>query len=123
MVKYFFATLTAKLRILNEIWEEIEQNNPSVNTSILTMMRNVGMILDFEDIREEDIYETRLRSILDELGKVSIKKKHLNTLSSLNAFIGFLNEYEKDHEKTLKIASSMVKLVESKKKLYTLSSY
>ena len=53
---------------------------------------------------------------MDELGKVAIKKKHLNTLSSLNAFIGFAKEYEKDHEKTLQAASSMVKSAELKEK-------
>lgn len=66
------------------------------------------MALDFEDIREEDINEIGFGSRLDELGKVAIKRKHLNTLSSLNAFIGFAKEYEKDHEK-IQAASSMLK--------------
>ena len=44
------------------------------------MMSDVGMALDFEDIREEDINETDFGSRLDELGNVAIKKKHLNTL-------------------------------------------
>ena len=70
------------------------------------MISDIGMALDFEEIREEDINETRLGSRLDELEKVSIKKKHLNTLSSLNAFIGFAKEYEKDHEKTLQATSN-----------------
>ena len=64
-------------------------------------MSDIGMALDFENIKEEDINETRLGSRLDELGKGAMKKKHLNTLSSLNVFIGFAKEYEKDHEKTL----------------------
>lgn len=57
------------------------------------MMSDKGAALDFEDIREEDITEIRLGSRLDELEKVAIKKKHLGTLSSLNAFIGFVKEY------------------------------
>ena len=44
------------------------------------------------------------------------RRSILNTLSSLNAFIGYTKEYEKDHEKTLQAASSMVKLVELKEK-------
>ena len=51
---------------------------------------------------------------MDELGKVAIKKKHLNTLSSLNTFIGFAKEYEKDHEKTLQAASNVMKSAELK---------
>ena len=94
----------------------VAHHSPSVNTSITTMMSDVEATLDFEDIRKEDINETRLGSRLNELGNVSIKKKHLNTLSSLNAFIGFAKEYEKDHEKTLQAASSMVKSAELKKK-------
>ncbi len=80
------------------------------------MMSNVGMALDFEDIREEDINEAKLESRLDELGKVTIKKRHLNTLSSLNAFVGFAKEYEKDHEKTLQAANSVMKSAEFKMK-------
>lgn len=33
-------------------------------------------------------------------------------LSSFNAFIGFLKEYEKDHERILHVASGMVKSAE-----------
>jgi len=76
------------------------------------MTSNDGMALDFE----KNINETDFGSRLDELGRVAIKKKHLNTLFSLNAFIGFAKEYEKDHEKTLQVASSMVKSVELKEK-------
>ena len=76
------------------------------------MMSYVGMALDFEDIREEDINETNFGSRLDELGKVAIKKKHLGTLSSLSAFIGFAKEYEKNHEKILQAASGLAKSVE-----------
>ena len=78
------------------------------------MMSDVEMTLDFENIREEDINETRLGSRLDDLGKTAIKKKHLNTLSSLNAFIGFAKEYEKDHEKTLQATNNVMKSVELK---------
>ena len=49
---------------------------------------------------------------MDELGKVAIKKKHLGTLFSLNAFIGFVKEYEMDHERILQAASSVAKLAE-----------
>ena len=60
---------------------------------ITAMMNYVGIALGFEDIREEDINETDFGLRLDELGKVAIKTKHLGTLSSLNAFIGFTKEY------------------------------
>ena len=63
---------------------------------------------------EKDINERRLGSRLNELGKVAIKKKHLNTLSSLNAFIGFVKEYEKDREKTLQATSNVMKLASSR---------
>ena len=68
------------------------------------------------DIREEDVNETNFGSRLDELGKVAIRKKHLGTLSSLSAFIGFAKEYEKDHEKILQAASSVAKTAELKVK-------
>ena len=45
-----------------------------------------------------------------------LSRSILNTLSSLNAFIGYTKEYEKDHEKTLQVASSMVKSAELKEK-------
>ncbi len=113
-VESWFVALTTRLRTLEEIQNAVAQHNPSVDTSISTMMSDVGVALDFEDIREEDIDETRLGSRLDELGKVAIKKKYLGTLSSLNAFIEFAKEYEKDHEKTLRAASSMMKSAELK---------
>jgi ppGpp synthetase/RelA/SpoT-type nucleotidyltranferase len=53
---------------------------------------------------------------LDELGKVVIKKKHLGTLSSLSAFIGFTKEYEKHHEKILQAVNNMENLGELKAK-------
>ena len=65
---------------------------------------------------EENVNETDFGSRLDELGKVAIKKKHLGTLSSLNAFIGFAKEYEKDHERILQTASSVAKSAELKAK-------
>ena len=74
------------------------------------------MALDFEDIREDDIDETRLGSRMEELGKVAIKKRHLNTLSSLNAFLGFVKEYEKDHEKTLRATNDVMKSAKLKMK-------
>ena len=80
------------------------------------MMSYIGMVLDFKGIREEDINETDFGSRLDELGKVAIKKKHLGTLSSLNAFIGFAKEYEKDHEKILQAASGVAKSAELRAK-------
>ena len=40
----------------------------------------------------------------------------MNTLSSLNAFIGYTKEYEKDHDKTLQVVSNMVKSAELKEK-------
>lgn len=72
-------------------------------------MSDVGVALDFEDIREEDINETDFGSRLDELGKVAIKKKHLGT-----TFIGFAKEYEKDHEEILQATSIVVKSTELK---------
>ena len=44
------------------------------------------------------------------------RRSILNTLSSLNAFVGYTKEYEKDHEKTLQAASNMVKSAELNKK-------
>jgi hypothetical protein len=38
----------------------------------------------------------------------------LGTLSSLNVFIGYAKEYEKDHEKTFPIASNMMNSAELK---------
>ena len=43
---------------------------------------------------------------LDKLGKTTIKKEHQVTIASLNAFIGFAKEYEKDHEKTLQASAA-----------------
>ena len=77
-------------------------------------MSDVWVTLDFEDIKEESSNETKFGSILNELGKVAMKKKHLGTLASLNAFIGYTKEYEKDHEKTLQAASNMMKSTELK---------
>ena len=79
------------------------------------MMSDVGATLNLEDIKE-DVNEIEFGSRLDELGKVAIKKKHLGTLASLNAFIGYVKEYEKDHEKTLQAASSMMNSAELKMK-------
>lgn len=115
-VESWFVALTTRLRTLEQIQNVVAQHSPGVDTSISTMMSDVGVALDFEDIREEDINETRLGSRLDELGKVAIKKKHLSTLSSLNAFIGYAKEYEKDHEKTLQAASNMMNSAELKMK-------
>ena len=53
---------------------------------------------------------------LDELGKTVIKKEHLGTLSSLNAFIGFAKEYEKDHEKTLQATGNVMNSAELRMK-------
>lgn len=89
IVESWFVALATRFRTLKEIHDEIARHSPSVDTSISTMMSYIGAALDFEDIREEDINETGCGSRLDELGKVAIKKKHLGTLSSLNAFIGF----------------------------------
>ena len=104
-----------RLRILEEIQNEIAQHNPGVDTSISTMMSEVEATLDFEDIKEESINEIELGSRLDELGKVAIKKKHLGTLASLNAFIRYAKEY-KDHEKALQAARKMMNSVELKMK-------
>ena len=46
----------------------------------------------------------------------TIKKEHLGTLASLNVFIGFAKEYEKDHEKTLQATSSTMNSVELRMK-------
>ncbi len=106
--------LTTRLRTLKEIQNAVAQHSTGINTSISTMMSDTRVALDFEDIKEEDINETRLGSRLDELRNVAIKKKHFGTLSSLNAFIGYAKEYKKDHEKTLQAASNMMKPAELK---------
>lgn len=79
-------------------------------------MSDVGVALDFEDIKEENINETEFGSRLDELGKVAIKNKHLGNLVSLIAFIGYVRECEKDHEKTLQTMRNMMNSVEFKMK-------
>ena len=66
--------------------------------------------------QEENVNETEFGSRLDELGKVAIKRKHLGTLASLNAFIEYAKEYEKDHEKTMQAASNMMNSAELKMK-------
>lgn len=114
MVESSFVALTTKLRTLEEIQNVIAQHRPGIDASISTMVSNVGAALDFEDIKEQDINETRHGSRLDELGKVAIKKIHLGTLASLNAFIGYAKEYERDHEKTMQAASSMINSAELK---------
>ena len=80
------------------------------------MMSDAGYALDFEGIKEEDINETEFGSRLDKLGKAAIKKEHLGTLASLNAFIGFAKEYEKDHEKTLQVAGNVMNSTELRMK-------
>ena len=59
MVESWFVTLTTRLRILKEIWKEIVQHNLGIDTSISTMMSDVWMTLDFEDIKEESSNETK----------------------------------------------------------------
>ena len=80
------------------------------------MMSNVGYALDFEGVKEEDINETKFGSRLDRLGMATIKKEHLGTLASLNAFIGFAKEYEKDHKKTLQATGSTMNSAELRMK-------
>ncbi len=80
------------------------------------MMSDVGVALDFEDIREGDVNVIDFGSRLEELGKIAIRKKHLGTLSSLSAFIGFAKEYEKDHKKILQEANRVTKSAELKAK-------
>ena len=116
IVESWYVALTTRFRTLEEIHDEIAQHGPSVDTSILTMMSDVGVALDFEDIREEDVSKTGFGLRLDELGKATVKRKHLNTLSSLNAFIGFAKEYEKDHERILQAANSVAKSAELRAK-------
>ena len=112
----WYVALTIRLRILEEMWNEIAQHSLGVDNSISTMMSDVGVALDFEDIKEENVNEIKFGSRLDELGKVVIRKKHLGTLASLNAFIRYVKEYEKDHEKTLQAASNMMNSTEIKMK-------
>ena len=59
-VEPWFVALTMRLRILEEIRNEIAQYSPGVDTFVSTMMSNVGVALDFEDIKEESINETEL---------------------------------------------------------------
>ena len=80
------------------------------------MMSDARYALDFKDIKEEDIDETEFGLRLDKLGKATIKKEHLGTLSSLNAFIGFAKEYKPDHEKTLQAASNVMNSAELRMK-------
>jgi hypothetical protein len=58
IVESWFVPLTTRFRTLEEIHDEIAWHHPSVDTSISTMMSNVGVALDFEDIRENDVNET-----------------------------------------------------------------
>ena len=84
-VESWYVALTIRLRILEEIWNEIAQHSPGIDTSISAMMSDVGAALDFEDIKEENVNEMEVGSRLDELGKVAIKKKHLGILASPSA--------------------------------------
>ena len=59
MVESWFVTLTTRLRILKEIWKEIVQHNLGIDTSISTMMSDVGVTIDFEDMKEESSNETK----------------------------------------------------------------
>ena len=111
-IESWYVTLTNREKIFEEIQNEIGPHGPCIGASISSMMSDVGYALDFEGIKEEDINETKFGLRLDKLGKAAIKKEHLGTLASLNAFIGFAKEYEKDHEKKLQATSNMINLVE-----------
>ena len=89
MVEFWYVALTIRLRILEEIRNQIAHHSLDVDTYILTMLSDIGAALDFVGIKEESVNETEFGLRLDELGKVAIKKKHLGTLASLNAFIGY----------------------------------
>ena len=54
---------------------KIRLHNTGVDTCISIMMSDVGAALDFEDIKEENVNETKFGSRLGELGKVVINKK------------------------------------------------
>ena len=76
IVESWYVALTIRLRILEEIQNEIAQHSSGIDTSISTMMGDVGYSLDFEGIKEEKNNETEFGSRLDELGKAAIKKEH-----------------------------------------------
>ena len=54
-VESWFVALTIRLRILEEIRNEIAQHSLGVDTSISTVMSDVGAALDFENIKEENV--------------------------------------------------------------------
>ena len=57
-VESWFVALTTRFRTLEEIQNAVAQHNPGVDTSISTMMSDIGAALDFADIKEESINET-----------------------------------------------------------------
>ena len=81
--------MTNRANIFEEIQNEIAPHGPCIDTSISSMMSDAGYALDFEGIREEDINETEFGSRLDKLRMTAIKKEHLGTHPSFNAFIEF----------------------------------
>jgi hypothetical protein len=116
MVESWYVSLTITSRILGEIHNEIAQHGLWIATYISTMLSDIGVELDFEGITKENINEIEFGSRLDELRKVSIRNKHLGTLNSLNAFIGYEKLYKKDHEKTFPVASNMMNSAELRMK-------
>ena len=107
-IESWYITLITRADAFEKIRNEIAPHGPCIDASISSMMSNAKYALDFKNIKEEDINEAEFGLRLDKLGKVTIKKEHLSTLSSLNAFIGFAREYKPDHEKTLKAASNVM---------------
>ena len=115
-VESWYVTLITRADALEKIQNEITPHGPCIDASISSMMSDAGYALDFKGIKEKDINETEFGLRLDKLGKAAIKKEHLGTLSSLNAFIGFAKEYKPDHEKTLQAASSVMNSAELRMK-------
>jgi hypothetical protein len=55
MVECWYVSLTIRSRILEEIQNEIAQHNIGIDTSLSTMLCDIGVALDFEGIIEENI--------------------------------------------------------------------
>ena len=114
-VEFWFAALTIRVRILEEIHDGIVRHHPSVKDSIARMLHDTGIAFGFEGITEERINETELGSKLDEMGKMDITEENLNLLASLGVYTGLVEEIRVEHEKTLLAASDMMDAAELRK--------
>lgn len=54
MVGFWFAALTIRVRILEEIHDEIARHHPSVEDSIASMLHDAGNVFGFEEIKRQN---------------------------------------------------------------------